>query len=263
MDAAILNCKNFNDFLENLKGVGVEIKHGNQLVFKLPGGKKFFRQDTLGDDYSVDAVIERIAGKRVVVSSTKDNLLTQIERCIVPKGSPGYDRWATVFNLKQIAKTFNFLQENNLLDYVKLEEKARQSVDDFNGIKDRIDYIGARLPEIASLQKHVGTYIKTKDIFAKYRESGWSKKFHAAHKEAIESHKEAKKAFNELGIKKLPTIKMLQTEYATLSEERKNLYSRYKDARQFMQDIMIVKQNSERLLGYSALPIKSRGRDER
>lgn len=32
----------------------------------MPGGKKFTRQDSLGDDYSVEAILERISGERVV-----------------------------------------------------------------------------------------------------------------------------------------------------------------------------------------------------
>jgi len=65
----------------------------------------------------------------------------------MPKGSPGYDRWAAVFNLKQLTKTFKFLQENNLLEYEKLEEKAQQAKDDFNAISTRIKEIDTRLRE--------------------------------------------------------------------------------------------------------------------
>jgi len=144
------------------------------------------------------------------------------------------------------------LQENNLLEYDKLAEKAQQAKDDFNGISVRIKEIDARLPEISSLQKHIGTYSKTKDIYADYRKSGWSKKYYAANKENIELHKTAKKAFDALGLVKLPTIKMLQSEYATLLAEKKALYSKYKVVREYMQDILTVKQNSEQLLSYSA-----------
>ena len=66
MDSALDGCKTFEDFLAGLEASGVEIKHGKQLSFRLPGGKKFSRQDTLGDDYSYEAILERISGKRVV-----------------------------------------------------------------------------------------------------------------------------------------------------------------------------------------------------
>lgn len=63
--------------------------------------------------------------------------------------------------------------------------------------------------------------------------------------------KKQKKAFDALGLAKLPSIKTLQTEYATLLAEKKSLYGKYKEARQFMQDILIVKQNAEQLISYN------------
>jgi ribosomal protein RSM22 (predicted rRNA methylase) len=176
----------------------------------------------------------------------------QIQRCVQPKGSPGYDRWAAVFNLKLLAHTFNFLQENNLLEYEKLEEKAQQAKDDFNAISARIKVIDVRLPENASLQKHIGTYSKTKDIYAEYRKSNWNKKFYSENKEKIELHKDAKKFFDLLGLAKLPTIKTLQAEYATLQAEKKSLWAKYKPARDYMQNVLAIKQNAEQLLSYSA-----------
>ena len=92
---------------------------------------------------------------------------------------------------------------------------------------------------------------KTKDIYAEYRKSKWSKKYYSEHREDIELHKSAKKSFDDFGLEKLPTIKALQTEYATLLSEKKSLYSKYKESRVYMQEILAVKQNSEQLLGYA------------
>ena len=64
MDEIIPKCVNYDDFVRELQGRGVKIKHGKQLSFKLPDAKRYARQDTLGDDYSMTAIIERIAGKR-------------------------------------------------------------------------------------------------------------------------------------------------------------------------------------------------------
>ncbi len=38
---------------------------------------------------------------------------------------PGYERWAKVFNLKQMAQTINFLTENNITDYETLVEQQK------------------------------------------------------------------------------------------------------------------------------------------
>jgi len=251
----------FDEFLKLMEAAGYEIKCGKHISFRGNGSKSFIRLRSLKGDYTENAIRDRITGSRVVKPKEKvapahqpqsDNLLMQIQRCVVPKGSPGYDRWVAVFNLKQLAKTFNFLQENNLLEYETLSEKVQQAKDDFNVISTRIKAIDTRLPEISSLQKHIGSYSKTKDTYAEYRKSGWSKKFYAEHRENIELHKSAKKVFDALGLAKLPTIKTLQTEYAALLAEKKSLYGKYKETRQYMQEILVVKQNAEQLLGYSA-----------
>ena len=251
----------FSEFLKLMEATEYEIKkRGKAISFRGKGNKGFIRLSSLKGDYMEDAIRERIEGRRKVKPKAKaapaqppqsDNLLSQIQRCVVPKGSPGYDRWAAVFNIKQLAKTFNFLQENDLLSYEKLSEKAQQAKDDFNAISTRIKEIDARLPDISSLQKTIGTYSKTREVYAAYRKSGWSKKYYSANKENIELHKAAKKAFDELGLAKLPTIKTLQAEYAALLAEKKSLYAKYKGAREYMQDILTVKQNSEQLLSYS------------
>ena len=143
-----------------------------------------------------------------------------------------------------------FLQDNDITEFDILQEKAQKAKDDFNGISTRINAADSRMKEITTLQKHIGTYSKTKDIFAAYRKSKYSKKYLAEHEQAITAHRAAKKYFNELNLEKLPTIKSLQTEYATLAAEKKKLYSDYHQSRKFMQEILTAKQNAEQLLGF-------------
>jgi len=47
--------KDFDSFLPT----GVEIKRGKRLTFKIPNGKRFIRCDSIGDDYSEAAILER------------------------------------------------------------------------------------------------------------------------------------------------------------------------------------------------------------
>ena len=63
-------------------------------------------------------------------------------------------------------------------------------------------------------------------------------------------HKAAKKAFDELGLKKLPTVKSLQAEYAKLLAEKKRAYSEYRAARDEMQNLQMARANVARIMGY-------------
>ena len=62
-------------------------------------------------------------------------------------------------------------------------------------------------------------------------------------------HNAAKAAFDELGVKKLPTVKTLQAEYAELLSQKKKAYGHYHVAKKEMQDILTAKANIDRLLG--------------
>ena len=65
-------------------------------------------------------------------------------------------------------------------------------------------------------------YAKTRDVYVGYRNSGYSKKYLTGHEDDI-IHRAAKKAFDELGMKKLPTVKRLNTEYAELLARKKSV----------------------------------------
>ena len=61
-------------------------------------------------------------------------------------------------------------------------------------------------------------------------------------------HKAAKKAFDELGVKKLPSVKSLQEEYAKLLSEKKAVYAECRRSREEMQELLTAKANVDRLL---------------
>ena len=61
-------------------------------------------------------------------------------------------------------------------------------------------------------------------------------------------HQAAKEAFNELNVKKLPTVKELQAEYAKLLADKKAAYAEYRQARAAMRELLTVKNNVDRVL---------------
>ena len=110
-----------------------------------------------------------------------------------------------MFNVKQMARSYNYLREHGLLDYAELEEKSlcckRNSS---TTLPSQIKAAETRMAEIAVLKTHIINYAKTRDVYAGYRKAGYSKKYLAEHESDILLHKAAKNAFDELGVKKLP-----------------------------------------------------------
>jgi len=243
-----------------LKDNGCEVKHRNRkhISLKMLGQKSFIRLRSLSGDYSEDAIRERLSGKReasvkgipLQTQPRKFNLLIDIQNSIKAKTSPGYEQWAKIFNLKQVAKTLVFLQENDLDETEKLNVAAQKSKDDYNYIVTKIKTADSRLGEISKLQKHIGAYIKTKDIYAEFKQRKFSKKFYAENKNSIEICKAAKRFFDEKNLKKLPAINSLKQEYATILTEKKRLYSLQTNARNYMQKMLTAQQNTKMMLRY-------------
>ena len=73
----------------------------------------------------------------------------------------GYTKWATVYNIKQMAQTLLFLQENNIRDYDTLAEKANGASAYFRELTDNTKSAEKRLGEIAVLKTHILNYMKT------------------------------------------------------------------------------------------------------
>ena len=145
-------------------------------------------------------------------------------------------------------RPLNYLSEHGLLDYADLETKTAEATARYNALSDQIKAAEKRMAEIAVLRTHIVNYAKTRETYVAYRKAGYSKKFRQEHEEEILLHQAAKEAFNELNVKKLPTIKELQTEYAQLLADKKKAYGEYRQARATMRELLTVKNNVDRVL---------------
>lgn len=85
---------------------------------------------------------------------------------------PAYERWAKIFNLKQMAATLQYLQENNLLEYEQLEQKASEVTGRFHTLYDSIKSTEAAMRVNAELKAAVVDYAKTRPVFEGIRLQG-------------------------------------------------------------------------------------------
>lgn len=247
----------FNTFLSEMEQAGYLVKQGKYIAFKGKDQKKFIRLRSLGEGYSEEEIKAVISGKKPFVSKKKANensfthvnLLVDIQAKLQAGKGAGYERWAKIFNLKQMAQTINFLTENNLLSYEDLEKKAQTATDNFNQLSAQIKTTEKRMTEIGNLKTHIMNYSKTRYIYTAYRKAGYSKRFYEEHTADLLLHKAAKVAFDELKDKKLPTIKVLQKEYMGLLSEKKKAYAKYHPAKKEMQNVLTAKANVDQILG--------------
>jgi len=248
----------FDDFIKRLEAEKCEVKLCKYTSVRMGGQKKFTRLKSLSPDYTEDAIREKISGARSVQREEKPApaapqpsafMLDFQDRIKALKENPA-TQGAKVFNIKQIAASFMFMQDHGIPDIDSLRAHAQAAKDDFNKINPRIKTIDARLAAITELQKHIGAYIKTRDVYAGYKKAGYSKKYLAEHSDEIARHKAAKQFFDAQNLKKLPTIQKLKQEFAALLDEKKKLYGDLKTMRVDMQNILTVEQNISSFYGF-------------
>jgi len=260
IDASFPAGKGFEGFISAMKSAGVEVKRGKHLAFRLPDGKQFVRCRSLGDDYSEDAIRERIAGTRTVmpnkksvasitpVEPPKPSLLIDIQAKLNQGYGEGFRQWATVYNLKEASRTLIFLQENGVTDYDSLVQKTEKASASYDAIQDRIKSAERRMKEIEELQRQISIYKRTLETNRAYRAAKNKQKFRDANESDIILHQAARKYFDSLGLAKLPTTEMLKQEWAQQNAIARGSYGRFKKARADMIAWRTIKDNVNRIL---------------
>ena len=206
------------------------------------------------NEQSVDTAVNTYSqsGNRFSTPNVHVNLLIDIQAKIQEGKGAGYEHWARIFNIKETAKTLLFLRDNGIDSYDDLVHKTSAASAEFSAISKKIKSAEGRLKNISELQKQIGTYGKTRDIYVQYRKSGWSADFYEKHRADITLHRAAKKHFDDLDIKKLPTISSLKQEYAELLMEKKKLYAGYHEKKKNMQELLVARGNAEKVLGITS-----------
>lgn len=245
------NPKSMEELLRLLEEMGYEIKRGKHVAIKRPEQERFIRFRSLGTGYREEDLEKVFAGEASQdvrhFDDPKLDMLLNIQEIIAKGKGPGYERWAKVHNVKEMAQTLLFLEKEDLRDYEKLAKKAGDASERFGEITKRQKELEARLVEIASLKKHIINYSKTRDVYAEYRKNGYSKKFFEEHREEITLHKAAKEAFSRIK-GPIPKIKELNEEYERVLKEKKKTYAEYRQARQDMKDYQTAKFNVDQFL---------------
>ena len=248
--------------LAELKKSGCIVeRRGKHITLCAPGWKKPVRLRSLGEGYTQEDLTAVLAGARehtprkvmaAAPAVPKVNLLVDIQAKLQAGKGKGYERWAKVFNLKQMAQTMTYLSEHDLLDYAALAAKTAVAAEKYNNLQTQIKTAEKRMEEIGTLRTYIIQYAKTRDTYVAYRKAGYSKKFLEEHREEIALHKAAKDAFDKLGLKKLPKVKDLNAEYAEVLNQKKKLYPEYRRARDEMRELLTVKANVDRVLNMEA-----------
>ena len=250
------NEMNFSVPLEIIKASEIEPKEVKWLWYPyIPFGKVTLLQGDPGDGksklmLSIAALLSK--GEPLPFTETEENEPMTIQNRLAQGKGPAYERWAKVYNIKQMAAALLYLREHGLTDYAALSASTEAAVDRAHKLAGELRDTEAALSHTAQLMGAVVQYAKTRPVFDGYKAARYSKKYLAQHEAELSDYRAAKAAMSDLlGGAKLPKMDALKKQRRELAEKKKALYAEYRKAQADMREAVAVKGNIDCLLGHT------------
>ena len=268
----------FEQFSTLLLRQGITVKESRgRLSYLTPDRTKPITARKLGDDFDRAAVLARLeqnahrvveeraaALKREKATNAKneqrtqtaktlptdDGLHTLVDREKSRAKSIWYDRWAAVYNVKQLAKTYNFIKGNGINDLDTLDEAEKNARAIVAEKRKALTEKEAVIKEKNELRKAVTDYRHTRPIVDEYRKLKGKKaeKFRQDHEPDFIIYESTKKKLQRLCPgNKLPSYTKLNAEIEALISQKNALYNEYYEAKGAHKEISTVQQNAKEL----------------
>ena len=291
---ALAAAATFDDFSSLLLREGVTVKESRgRLSYLTPDRTKPITARKLGDDFDRAAVLETLTQNAQNAARTAEKPLPRQEyphsikdrlqrnkaaitapkqdsvQCMVDiaakkaegKGR-GYEKWATLHNLKQMAATVSIYEESGFSSPEELEAALATASAELNSVHAELKAVESTLREKKDLQKQLLAYIKTKPARDGLRAQK-TEKARRAYREQHESEfiisESAARYFKTQGISKLPASKALQAEIEQLTREKNSLYNEYREKKENVRELQTVKSNLDKILRRE--PERGKGRE--
>ena len=240
----------FDALMQLLEEVGCRIKRGAHVSVKLPDGKRFIRLDSLGDEYTEDALQRTLSGEHVHIPHVPRShytrpqiaMLIDIETKMREGKGCGYQVWAERHNIEAISKSVIYLKEHDIDSYDELMNRISSATQRRNEISTRMRSTQSHMKELGVQKTAILNYRRTKEIYTQYQESGWSQDFYLAHKEEIDKHKSAQEVYAKAD-GKLPTLAGISAEYTKFLEQKRADSALLDEVKAELTDLYHIKKN--------------------
>ena len=277
---ALSQASSFDEFSSLLLREGVTVKESRgRLSYLTPDRTKPITARKLGDDFDKAAVLalltqnahraaeqttaipeyphtqkERLREEKTAKTAPADNTLQRMvdrEAKRAEGKGVGYDRWASLHNLKQMAATHNFLMENELLDLDKLDAAVESSRKALSEARESLRGIEQSISDKKSLRKVVNDYRRTRPTIDAHKKLSGRKaeNYRQSHEAEFIIYEAALRQLKVLAPgKKLPATSKLNTEIEALISEKNAAYNTYRTAKAEYEQLATAKRNAEQIL---------------
>jgi len=252
VDRLIPVSADLEDLLQRLQAEGYEIKRGKFISCRTGGQERFTRLKTLGIDYTEDAIASRIAGglrpSKQPKQNQKINLLIDLQNSLKAKESAGFAHWAKLNNLKEAAKTLNYLTEHQIDSYEELQFRLTQSKQKETEKIDTIKEIEQRISELSVVHKHAEIIHQLKPVYEKYRQSNNKERFLRGHEHEIILFETALRELRKQNIHPIPSLSNIQLGLNDLQNKRDIVYVDYRAVKKEFKELEIIIKNVDAIL---------------
>ena len=277
---ALSQAGSFDEFASLLLREGVTVKESRgRLSYLTPDRTKPITARKLEDDFDKAAVLalltqnahraaeqttaipeyphtqkERLREEKTAKTAPADNTLQRMvdrETKRAEGKGVGYDRWASLHNLKQMAATHNFLMENELLDLDKLDAAVESSRKALSEARESLRGIEQSISDKKSLRKVVNDYRRTRPTIDAHKKLSGRKaeNYRQSHEAEFIIYEAALRQLKVLAPgKKLPATSKLNTEIEALISEKNAAYNTYRTAKAEYEQLATAKRNAEQIL---------------
>lgn len=251
VDAALrMQPDGFDALMQLLEDAGCRIKRGAQISIKLPEGERFIRLDTLGPEYDEASLRRTLARDHVHIpkiprgdfTESQVKRLIDIEAKLRASKGKGYQVWAEQNNIDAKAQTVIFLKEHQIDSLEELNEQLQELTNQQKELKAALREKQNRMKEINRQRLAIRDYSRTKEVYTRYRESGWSVKFYQDHRQEIEDHKNAQAVYSSHD-GNMPTLKELTAEYDRLKEQKESDQAVLNELKPKLTDLKHIRYN--------------------
>lgn len=253
IDAALrMQPDGFDALMQLLEDAGCRIKRGVHISIKPPEGKRYIRLDTLGSEYDETSLRRTLAHDHVHIpkiprgdfTESQVKRLIDIEAKLRASKGKGFQVWAERNNIDAKAQMVIFLKEHQIDSLEELNDQIQGLTDHQNELKASIREKQNRMKEIIRQRQAIRDYSRTKEVYAQYRESGWTVKFYQEHRQEIENHRNAQAVYSSHD-GKMPTLKELTAEYDGLKEQKENDQAALDKLKPKLTDLKHIRYNYE------------------
>ena len=261
VDKAIYSSINYDEFLQKMQLAGYEIRQGKNLAFRAPEQVNFTNLKSLGSYYSEENVLRRLEqnrhkAKAPRTTSREVQLFINISTYVCTGNRAGFERWAQLNNLKEAARTFNYLSENNLLNYEDFQRHVSDIDYALEASEQRISELSSEISHQEIIQKHCNSYRSCRKIIEGGNKAPDPKKYKSAHQTEYKLHDTLKQQLQDLGITKLPTPERLENKITSLKKDYSKVQKEKQELEKQQSTLNIISENIEHLLS-NGTPYKS------